>query len=133
MKLRPLSAAVALCLAGFALSAQADDVRRPYIVQLADKPVASYSGEISGLPATQPAPGHRLDIDATEVQLYNNYLGQKQAVVRATVPDAPVTYNYSVVLNGFAALLTDAEVRALQARGDVAQVVPDTPRQLTTT
>jgi len=133
MKLRPLTAAVALCLAGFALSAQADDLRRPYIVQLADKPVASYSGEISGLPATQPAPGHRLDIDATEVQLYSDYLGQKQAIVRATVPNAQVTYNYSVVLNGFAALLTDDEVRALQARSDVAQVVPDTPRQLTTT
>lgn len=133
MKLRPLSAAVALCLAGLAMSAQADDVRRPYIVQLTDKPVASYNGEIGGLPATQPQPGHRLDIDASAVHLYNDYLGQKQAVVRATVADAPVLYNYSVVLNGFAALLTDDEVRALQARGDVAQVVPDTPRRMVTT
>jgi hypothetical protein len=133
MKLRPLSAAVALCLAGLALSAHADDIRRPYIVQLTDKPVASYNGEISGLPATQPQAGNRLDIDASEVHLYNDYLGQKQAVVRATIADAPVTYNYSVVLNGFAAMLTDDEVRALQARSDVAQVVPDTPRQLVTT
>jgi subtilisin family serine protease len=133
MKLRPITAAVALCLAGLALSAQADGVRRPYIVQLADKPVASYNGEISGLPATQPAPGNRLDIDTSEVHLYSDYLGQKQAVVRATIADAPITYQYSVVLNGFAALLTDDEVRALQARSDVVQVTPDTPRQLTTT
>jgi len=133
MKLRPLSAAVALCLAGLALSAHADDTRRPYIVQLTDKPVASYSGDINGLPATQPQPGNRLDIDASPVHLYSDYLGQKQAVVRSTVPDAPITYNYSVVLNGFAAMLTDDEVRALQARSDVAQVVPDTPRQLVTT
>jgi len=133
MKLRPLSAAVALCLAGLALSAHADDTRRPYIVQLTDKPVASYDGSINGLPATQPQAGNRLDIDASEVHLYSDYLGQKQAVVRATVANAPVTYNYSVVLNGFAAMLTDDEVRALQARSDVAQVVPDTPRQMVTT
>jgi subtilisin family serine protease len=133
MKMRPLSAAVALLLAGLAFSAQADDVRRPYIIQLADKPVASYTGDISGLPATQPAPGGRLDIDSSEVQLYSDYLGQKQSVVRASVADAPVLYNYSVVLNGFAALLTDDEVRALQARSDVAAVTPDTPRQVTTT
>jgi subtilisin family serine protease len=133
MKMRPLSAAVALLLAGFALSAHADDVRRPYIVQLADKPVSSYTGDIAGLPATQPEPGNRLDIDSSDVHLYSDYLGQKQQIVRASVADAPVLYNYSVVLNGFAALLTDDEVRALQLRSDVAAVTPDTPRQVTTT
>ena len=133
MKMRPLSAAVALLLAGLAVSAQADDIRRPYIVQLADKPVASYTGEIAGMPATQPEPGARLDIDSSEVHLYSDYLGQKQQVVRASVADAPVLYNYSVVLNGFAALLTDDEVRALQLRSDVAAITPDTPRQVTTT
>ncbi|WP_040787113.1 S8 family serine peptidase [Massilia niastensis] len=133
MKLRPLSAAVLFVLAGMAASVQADDVRRPYIVQLADKPIASYTGDISGMPATQPAPGHRLDIDSANVQLYNGYLDQKQALVRATVADAPVLHNYSVVLNGFAAMLTDAEVRQLMARSDVSAVTLDTPRQLTTT
>ena len=133
MKMRPLSAAVALLLAGFAASVQADDLRRPYIVQLADKPVSSYTGEIAGLPATQPAPGARLDVDSTDVQLYSHYLGQKQQIVRASIADAPVLYNYSVVLNGFAALLTDDEVRALQLRSDVAAITPDTPRQVTTT
>jgi subtilisin family serine protease len=133
MKMRPVSAAVALLLAGLAVSAQADDIRRPYIVQLADKPVASYTGEIDGMPATQPAPGGRLDVDSSDVHVYSDYLGQKQQIVRASVADAPVLYNYSVVLNGFAALLTDDEVRALQLRSDVAAVTPDTPRQVTTT
>lgn len=133
MKLHPLSAAVLLVLSSLTLGAHADDVRRPYIVQLADKPIASYDGQISGMPATQPEPGNRLDFQSAEVQLYNGYLDQKQSAVRATISEAPVLYNYSVVLNGFAALLTDDEVRALQARPDVASVVPDTPRQLTTT
>ncbi|TFW34277.1 S8 family serine peptidase [Massilia horti] len=132
MKMRPLSAAVLLLLSSLTLGAHADDVRRPYIVQLADKPIASYDGQISGMPATQPEPGSRLDLQSAEVQLYGDYLDQKQAAVRATVSEAPVLYNYSVVLNGFAALLTDDEVRALMARSDVSSIVPDTPRQLVT-
>jgi subtilisin family serine protease len=133
MKMRPLSAAVALLLAGIVASAQADDLRRPYIVQLADKPVASYEGDIAGLPATKPEPGQRLELGSNAVVQYSDYLAQKQDSVKAVVANAPVTYNYSVVLNGFAAMLTDDEVRALQARTDVASVTPDTPRQVDTT
>ncbi|MFL6672255.1 MAG: S8 family serine peptidase [Massilia sp.] len=133
MKMRPLSAAVLLVLSSLALAAHADDIRRPYIIQLTDKPIASYTGDVSGLPATQPAPGQRLDLDSGDVQLYNDYLGQKQATVQAAVAGAPVLYNYSVVLNGFAAMLTDDEVRQLQARSDVAAVSADTPRHMVTT
>lgn len=133
MKLRPITAAVLLSLSCLALNAGADDLRRPYIVQLADKPIASYSGGIEGLPATQPAEGERLDLASSDVQLYNGYLENKQQVVLEAVSSAPVLHNYSVVLNGFAAMLTDAEVRTLMARTDVAAVTPDTPRQLTTT
>lgn len=133
MKIRPLSAAVLLALSSLTLAAQADDVRRPYIVQLADKPVASYDGGISGLAATKPAPGRRIDVDAPSVQMYSNYLEGKKAVVRASIAGAPIIHNYDVVLNGFSAMLTDAEVRALMARSDVMNVQPDTPLQLATT
>lgn len=133
MKLRPLSAALLLALSSMALSVQADDVRRPYIIQLADKPIASYNGEVKGLAATQPRSGQRLDLNTESVQLYNGYLDQKKAVVRSAVANAPIVHDYSVVLNGFSAMLTDAEVRTLMARTDVVAVTPDTPRELTTT
>lgn len=132
MKLRPVSAAILLLLSSLTLAAHADDVRRPYIVQLTDKPIASYTGDISGLKATQPAPGQQLDLASGDFQLYNHYLGQKQATVQAAIASAPITYNYSVVLNGFAAMLTDDEVRALQLRSDVATVSADEPRQMLT-
>lgn len=132
MKMRPVSAAILLLLSSLTLAAHADDVRRPYIVQLIDKPIASYNGEVTGLNATQPAPGQRLDLASGDVQLYNDYLGRKQATVQAAIAGAPVTYTYSVVLNGFAAMLTDDEVRALQARSDVAAVSVDIPRSTTT-
>jgi subtilisin family serine protease len=133
MKLRPLSAALLLALSSMTLAVQADDVRRPYVVQLADKPIASYDGAVSGLAATQPRAGQRLDLNTQSVQLYSGYLDQKKAVVRASVGNAPVLHDYSVVLNGFTAMLTDAEVRTLVGRSDVVAVTPDTPRQLTTT
>ena len=133
MKLRPLSAALLLALSSMTLAAHADDVRRAYVVQLADKPIASYDGAVSGLAATQPRAGQRLDLNTQSVQLYNGYLEQKKAVVRNVVASAPILHEYSVVLNGFTAMLTDAEVRALIGRTDVVAVTPDTARELTTT
>ena len=133
MTLHPLSAAVLLVLSNLTITVQADDVRRPYIVQLADKPIAGYLGDIAGMPATQPVAGARLDLATQDVQLYNTYLIRKQAAVRAVVAGAPVLHEYSVVLNGFAAMLTDAEVRTLLARNDVVTISPDVPRELTTT
>ena len=63
MKLRPVSAAIMLLLSGLSLQALADDVRRPYIVQLADKPISSYTGGVAGMAATKPSSG-RLDVNS---------------------------------------------------------------------
>ncbi|MNQ20500.1 Minor extracellular protease vpr precursor [compost metagenome] len=130
--LRPISLAVLSLFASLSFQAHADDLRRPYIVQLTDKPIASYTGSVEGLGATQPAAGGRLDLASTQVQLYGDYLEQKQARVQALVAAAPVQYQYKIVLNGFSALLTDAEVRQLQASGEVASIAPDEPRALQT-
>ncbi len=124
-----LSLGALLCCLG---SARADDVRRPYIVQLADPPLVAYAGTVTGLQATRPAAGKRLDLDAPAVQRYGAYLRQKQAAVRAAIAAAPVLYDYQIALNGFAVLLTDEEVRALKARGDVARISADAPRHLLT-
>ena len=132
MKLRPVSAAVLLLLSGAIAFAHAAEPRRAYIVQLADKPVASYTGDVAGLAATQPAPGTHLNLDAAPVQLYSDYLVQKQGAVKALVPNAPVLNDYKVVLNGFAAMLTDSEVHTLQANSGVASITPDTEQHLLT-
>ena len=133
MMIRSISSALVLAaLAASSACANADEVRRPYIVQLASKPIASYDGTVSGYNATQAAPGTRLSLDSADVQLYGGYLAQQQSTVVAAVPAAQVLHNYAVVFNGFAALMTDAEVRVLQARSDVAVVSADTPRHMDT-
>jgi hypothetical protein len=129
--LRPASLAAMMLLAGMA-TANAQDVRRSYIVQLVNAPVAAYNGEISGLPATKPAQGQRLDISAEHVQAYINYLNQKQSDVLATIDPANITARYDVVLNGFAANLTDAEVRALKKNSGVLNIEADAMQVLHT-
>lgn len=132
MKLRSLSLAILAALTSLSLHAAANEARHTYIVQLADAPVANYTGGISGLPATKPAAGSRLDISAQAVQEYIAYLEQKQASAAAIVPAAEIVHQYKLVLNGFAARLTDAEVRALKKSGAVADISADTPRTLDT-
>lgn len=132
MKLRPVSLAVLALSAGIAFSAQAQEVRRSYIVQLADKPAATYEGDITGLPATKPAPGSKLNVTAADVQNYISYLEQKQASVQAAVANAEILHTYQVAFNGFAALLTDSEVRELKKNGAVAHISVDEERQLDT-
>jgi len=135
MKLRPITSAVLLALslaaASHAYAADAE-VRRSYIIQLADKPVATYTGEVAGLPATRPSAGQRLNVDAAAVQNYIGYLDNKKAAVLASVNQAQVTHEYQVVFNGFSAMLTDAEVRALKKNPGVANISADSMLQLDT-
>ena len=129
MIMRPVSLAVLAFAATFAAtlstSASADAARRSYIVQLTDKPVASYTGDVVGLAATKPPAGQRLNVDATTVQNYISYLDARQQAVLATLAGAPVTHKYTVVFNGFAAQLTDAEVRALKKHAGVVNITAD--------
>jgi hypothetical protein len=121
-----------LMLAGVAVSTTAQEVRRPYIVQLQDQPAATYTGGVTGLAATQPAPGTAFDYRASNVQDYVRYLGDRRSEVQATIAGAPVIANYDVVLNGFAVMLTDDEVLALKNNAAVADVQADQQRHLDT-
>ncbi|TFW25312.1 S8 family peptidase [Duganella callida] len=112
--------------------ARADDVRRPYIVQLADQPVAAYSGNLGGMRATKAVPGQRLDLASSAARQYRSYLSTQQDQAKALLPAAPITRQYQVVFNGFAARLTDAEVRALMASGKAVRITPDERQHVVT-
>ncbi|WP_180277066.1 MULTISPECIES: protease inhibitor I9 family protein [unclassified Janthinobacterium] len=95
------------------VAAQAAAARLSYLVQLRAPPLASQADGV-----------HRLDTDSDTARRYTAQLEAQQRAVLALVPDAPVQYRYTVAFNGFAAMLTRAEVARLQASPDVARVSP---------
>ena len=109
--------------------APAAQARRAYIVQLADAPLAAYTGGVPGL-APAIAQGRRLDTGSEAARRYTAYLEERQGAVLALVAGAPVQYRYTVTLNGFAAMLTPAEVARLKAHPEVTQVSPSTMEQV---
>lgn len=118
--------------ASAALAQKTGQLRRPYIVQLAEKPAASYEGSIAGMRATRPAPGARLEARSAGVTRYADYLKQRQAGVLAGLRNARVLHSYQLVYNGFSALLTDAEAKALRRKSGVTAVMLEIPRKLDT-
>ena len=106
--------------------------RKPYVIELADAPVAAYNGSITGLKATRPAAGTRLNVDASAVQAYTAFLQTKQAQAAALVPNAQITYRYKNVVNGFAAWLTDDEFAKLAASPGVRAITVDSARKVDT-
>jgi hypothetical protein len=129
---RPIAIAAAILISGAAGMSHAQEVRRPYIVQLQAEPAATYKGDIAGLAATQPAPGVAFDYHSVKVQDYVQYLGTKKSAVLATIPNATVIADYDVVLNGFAVLLTDAEVLAMKNNAAVVDIQADQARSYDT-
>ena len=131
MNKTPWILAAVLLGASFGAQAQAA-ARKTYIVQLADAPVAAYTGRVAGYAATKPAPGRRLDTRAATVQAYMGYLNSRQSAVLASVPAASVGYRYRVAFNGFSASLTDTEAAALVQQAGVQAVTPETIHSVTT-
>lgn len=95
------------------VAAQAPAARLSYLVQLRAPPLASQADGV-----------HGLDTNSDAARRYTARLEAQQRAVLALVPDAPVQYRYTVAFNGFAAMLTTAEVARLQASPDVAKVSP---------
>lgn len=127
------SIALGLCLTAVASAAFAQEARRGYIIQLAGDPAASYNGGVAGLQATRPAAGQRFNINAAHVQAYMAYLdSQASAVAAQAVPAAQIYARYGVSFNGFAARLTDAELRKLASTPGVVAINADVPNQLDT-
>jgi subtilisin family serine protease len=120
---------VALSAVALAASAQA---RKGYIIELADAPAASYEGTVSGLAATRPAAGAKLNVNASHVQAYMSYLSSRVANAASLVPAAPVYYRYGVTFNGFAAQLTEVELQKLLSNPGVKAVTLDEARPLDT-
>ncbi|MGG5174470.1 S8 family serine peptidase [Pseudarthrobacter sp. J1763] len=96
-----------------------------YIVVLAEKPAATYTGGTAGLPATAPTKGKKLDAKRPEVQKYQAHLEQKQNSV-AKAENIQIKRQFTAALNGFSADLTADQAVSLAKDPTVLVVAPDT-------
>ena len=122
----PNRIALAAGLLGLAFSAGAGAqtaAKKIYIVQLADAPVAIYTGDVAGLAATRPASGAKFNATAPSVRAYASYLAIKRNAELAKLGGVPTLHHYSYTYNGFSAQLTDAQVMSLRSSATVKSVV----------
>ncbi len=119
-------------LAATAAANKAHGGAAAYIVQMADAPVTAYSGGISGLSATKPAKGGKINPNAPEVVRYKAHLAAKQDAALAAVGGGKKLYNYGYVFNGFAAELTSAQAQKLAQLPGVLAVSQDEIRKMDT-
>ncbi len=95
-----------------------------YIVLLKEAPLATYEGGVSGIAPTKPGKGNQLDANSANSQKYVAHLKKEQEEFAAANGVTPAT-SYQVVVNGFSADLTGAQVAKLSGDKSVLGVFPD--------
>ncbi|MEU4163435.1 S8 family peptidase [Actinoplanes sp. NPDC026670] len=95
-----------------------------YIVQLAAPPVAGYTGGVSGIPATRPDAGEKIDLGSSAATAYRSHLKSERQRTRnlAGVSAAETLYEYDVAFSGYAARMTATEADVLRRSAGVLAV-----------
>jgi subtilisin family serine protease len=125
---------VALCaVAVAATGATAAESAKSYIVVMEAAPAIAYEGGQPNLPATKPGKGNKINKNNTNVQKYRAHLEAKHDASLNSVGAGDDKINdYSIALNGYSALLSEAQAAAVEQQKGVALVTEDTLRQPTT-
>jgi len=101
-----------------------------YLVTLVQPPSAAYAGGVAGLAPTRPKPGERFDRTRPEVVAYERHLRSQQDRLLGRIGDPATIYRYTTAANGFAAQLTDKQVKRLRGTEGVALVERSTTQHL---
>ncbi len=117
-----------------ALLARSDDAPVQIVVKLDYDAVASYGGNITGLPATNPRVTGAALTGSTPAELgYQKYIAtiedQFRRDVAGEVPDASIQRSLQRVYGGVAMTLPAKAARTVAAMSNVAAVVPNELRQ----
>jgi subtilisin family serine protease len=99
--------------------------QKTYIVQMANDPITSYQGRIAGLAATKPAAGKKLNPSSAAFKNYAAHLEKLHDQALAAVGGGAKVYDYKVVFNGFAAVLSPGQAEMLRGQPGVLNVWED--------
>lgn len=95
-----------------------------HIVMLRSQSLMEYNGGISGMKATKPATGKKIDPESENVERYSQYLENLHERILTSVGSntKDKVYTYRFAANGFAANLTHDQVEQLRANSEVVAV-----------
>ncbi|WP_410810073.1 S8 family serine peptidase [Micromonospora sp. 067-2] len=95
-----------------------------YLVQLAEQPLATYTGGVPGIAATKATAGSKLNRTSGNATAYREHLRQQRKAVldRVGVPANRTRVTMETAFNGFAADLTGPQVARLRASRGVRAV-----------
>ena len=99
-----------------------------YIVMLKDKPLATYSAEWPASPARRCRRERSSTPSGPNSRKYDAHLKAKQRQAAAST-GVTINRSYTLALNGFSAVLSAAQAKALAGDRDVLAVVPDSIRK----
>ncbi len=119
---------------GSSIAAQDSGTTDVYLVIMFDDPAVAFEGGITGLQATRPARGAKIDADSAAVKNYVGHLKTRhnQALEAVGARTENKIHDYTYAINGFAAQLTAGQAAALEKQPGVMRVVPDELKQPTT-
>jgi subtilisin family serine protease len=125
--------ALSLSSSAFAQADEAPSAQgnaKSYVVVMANDPIISYEGDILGYPATKPAEGKKVNPNSAHVRKYEKFLenSHNASLEAADVNASAKVHDYTFGLNGYSAILTEAEVNTLKAQKDVLLVLEDQMR-----
>ena len=105
-----------------------------YVVVLKGASVLQYTGGMPGYPSTRPAAGQKIDPSDSNVRKYAQFLTDQHTRVLAKVGASAKSkvYSYVYLMDGFSALMTQAQAAALAKQPQVLWVARDRLSQLTT-
>jgi subtilisin family serine protease len=105
-----------------------------YIVLMREDPLVAYEGDQSGLPATKPGKGGKVNPHSAHAKKYSEHLKKNHnAALKAVgANENDKIYDYTVAFNGFAAQLTEAQAEEMAKQPGVISVRPDEMRFKTT-
>jgi len=105
-----------------------------YIVRMREQSLMEYAGGVSGMSATKPLKGEKIDPQNTDVQKYIHHMNSthEEILTSTGALKSDKVYSYHYATNGFAARLTTSEVETLKNNAQVMGVYKDELLQLQT-
>ena len=104
---------------------------KSYIVVMKGDPIIAYEGDVAGYAATKPDKGDKVNPNSAKVRKYEKFLEKShdKTLAEAGVSSSAKVNEYTFALNGYSAMLTEAELKAVKAQPDVMMVFEDELRQ----